>query len=76
MSSYPSGYTATTFKSAVFDNDAVRNTSLGTVDLLSFGSFDCRYYASDGNARRPAGVDHRAVPARLTISGPSSSTGT
>ena len=48
MSSYPSGYDATTFKNAVFDNDAVRNTSLGTVDLLSFGRFDCRYYASDG----------------------------
>ena len=40
--------TATQFKNAVFDNDTTRNTSLGTVDLFQLGSFDCRYYDSDG----------------------------
>jgi hypothetical protein len=49
MSSYPSGYTAATFKSALFDNNSTRDTSLGNVDLLGFGSFDCRYYDSGGN---------------------------
>jgi Tfp pilus assembly protein PilX len=49
MSTYPSGYTAATFKSALFDNDSTMNTSLGTVDLLDFGSFDCRYYDSSGD---------------------------
>ena len=45
MSSYPSGYTASTFKSALFDNNStMRIPSLGTVDFLNFGSFDCRYY--------------------------------
>ena len=34
VSTYPSGYTATQFKNAVFDSDTTRNTSLGTVDLL------------------------------------------
>jgi Tfp pilus assembly protein PilX len=48
-STYPSGYTAATFKSALFDNNSTRDTSLGNVDLLGFGSFDCRYYDSDGN---------------------------
>ena len=48
MSSYPSGYNATTFKNAIFDNDTTRNTSLGNLDIFQFGSFDCRYYASDG----------------------------
>jgi hypothetical protein len=49
MSSYPSGYTAATFKSALFDNDSTMNNSLGTVDFLNFGSFDCRYYNSSGD---------------------------
>ena len=48
VSTYPSGYTATQFKNAVFDTDTTRNTSLAAVDLLAFGSFDCRYYESDG----------------------------
>ena len=48
MSSYPTGYDATTFKNAIFDNNSTRDTSLGNVDLLAFGSFDCRYYSSDG----------------------------
>jgi len=49
MSTYPSGYTAATFKSALFDNDSTMNNSRGTIDFLSFGSFDCRYYDSGGN---------------------------
>jgi hypothetical protein len=49
MSSYPTGYDATTFRHALFDNNSTRDTSLGDVDLLSFGSFDCRYYDSSGN---------------------------
>ena len=49
MSTYPSGYTASTFKSALFDNNSTMDTSLGTLDFLNFGSFDCRYYASNGN---------------------------
>jgi Tfp pilus assembly protein PilX len=49
QSTYPSGYTAATFKSALFDNNSTRDTSLGNVDLLGFGSFDCRYYDSSGN---------------------------
>jgi len=49
MSTYPSGYTATTFKSALFDNDSTMNTSLGTINILNFGSFDCRYYTSSGD---------------------------
>ena len=49
MSTYPSGYTAATFKSALFDNDSTMNNSLATVDFLNFGSFDCRYYDSSGN---------------------------
>jgi hypothetical protein len=49
MSTYPSGYTAATFKSALFDNDSTMNGSIGTVDFLNFGSFDCRYYSSSGN---------------------------
>jgi hypothetical protein len=48
-STYPSGYTASTFKSALFDNNSTRDTSLGTVDFLNFGSFDCRYYDSSGS---------------------------
>jgi hypothetical protein len=51
VSTYPSGYTASTFKSALFDNNATRDASLGTIDFLSkFGTsnFDCRYYGSDG----------------------------
>ena len=48
VSTYPSGYTATQFKNAVFDTDTTRNTSLSSVDLLALGSFDCRYYESDG----------------------------
>jgi Tfp pilus assembly protein PilX len=48
MSTYPSGYTASTFKAAIFDNNSTMNTSLGTLDFLNFGSFDCRYYANDG----------------------------
>ena len=48
-STYPSGYTASTFKSALFDNDSTMNNSLGTVDFLNFGSFDCRYYDSNGD---------------------------
>jgi Tfp pilus assembly protein PilX len=48
VSTYPSGYTATTFKNALFDGDGTRNTSVGTVDLLAFGNFDCRYYGSNG----------------------------
>ena len=47
-SAYPAGYTAATFKSAVFDgNYPAMNGSVGTLDFLNFGSFDCRYY--DGN---------------------------
>jgi hypothetical protein len=49
MSSYPTGYTAATFKSALFDNNSTMNASLGSVDFLSFGSFDCRYYNSSGD---------------------------
>jgi Tfp pilus assembly protein PilX len=49
MSTYPSGYTAATFKSALFDNDSTMNNSRGTVDFLAFGSFDCRYYDSSGD---------------------------
>jgi Tfp pilus assembly protein PilX len=49
QSTYPSGYTASTFKSALFDNDSTMNNSLGTVDFLNFGSFDCRYYDSNGD---------------------------
>jgi Tfp pilus assembly protein PilX len=49
MSTYPSGYNAATFKSALFDNDSTMNNSLGTVDFLNFASFDCRYYDSSGN---------------------------
>ena len=48
MSTYPSGYTAATFKSALFDNNSTMNNSLGTVDFLNFASFDCRYYDSSG----------------------------
>jgi Tfp pilus assembly protein PilX len=47
-STYPTGYTAATFKSALFDgNYPAMDGSAGTVDFLNFGSFDCRYY--DGN---------------------------
>jgi hypothetical protein len=49
MSTYPTGYTAATFKSALFDNDSTMNNSRGTVDFLTFGSFDCRYYNSSGD---------------------------
>jgi hypothetical protein len=49
MSTYPSGYTASTFRSALFDNNSTMNTSLGTVDFLNFGAFDCRYYDSSGD---------------------------
>jgi Tfp pilus assembly protein PilX len=50
MSTYPSGYASlSAFNSALFDNNSTMNTSLGTVDLLGFGSFDCRYYDSSGN---------------------------
>lgn len=49
MSTYPSGYTASTFRSALFDNDSTMNSSLGTIDFLNFGSFDCRYYNSSGD---------------------------
>jgi hypothetical protein len=49
MSTYPSGYTAATFKSALFDNDSTMNGSLGTIDFLNFSSFDCRYYNSSGD---------------------------
>jgi hypothetical protein len=53
VSTYPSGYTASTFKSALFDSNATMDNppSLGTMDFLSkFGtsSYDCRYYGSDG----------------------------
>ena len=50
MSTYPSGYTASTFKSALFDNNSTMSNppSLGSVDFLTFGSFDCRYYNSSG----------------------------
>lgn len=51
MSTYPSGYTASTFKSALFDNNSTMSNppSLGSVDFLDFGSFDCRYYNSSGD---------------------------
>jgi hypothetical protein len=49
QSVYPSGYTAATFKSALFDNDSTLNASRGNVDFFQFGSFDCRYYDSGGN---------------------------
>ena len=51
MSTYPSGYTASTFKSALFDNNSTMSNppSLGSVDFLNFGSFDCRYYDSNGD---------------------------
>ncbi len=49
MSSYPSGYDASTFKAALFDNNSTMNTSLGTINFLSFASFDCRYYNSSGD---------------------------
>jgi hypothetical protein len=48
MSTYPSGYTASTFKAALFDGDSTMNNSLGTVNFLNFAAFDCRYYDSDG----------------------------
>jgi Tfp pilus assembly protein PilX len=48
VSTYPSGYTAAQFRSAIFDTDTTRNTSLTSVDLLALGSFDCRYYGTDG----------------------------
>lgn len=51
QSTYPSGYTASTFKSAFFDNNSTRDGSLGTVSPLNFGSFDCRYYDSSGNLK-------------------------
>jgi Tfp pilus assembly protein PilX len=49
---YPSGWTAATFRSALFDNNSTRDTSLGTLDPLSAfgtGSFDCRWYDGAGN---------------------------
>ena len=49
MSTYPSGYNASSFKSALFDNNSTMNASLGSVDFLNFGSFDCRYYDTNGN---------------------------
>ena len=53
-STYPSGWTATQFKNTVLDGDGVRNTSVGTIDILGLvggpaGNFDCRYYNSSGN---------------------------
>jgi hypothetical protein len=47
VSTYPSGWTATTFRQNLLDNNTTRNTSLGSVTLLS-NSFDCRLYAADG----------------------------
>jgi len=49
MSTYPSGYTASTFDAALFDGNSTMDNSLGTVDFLNFGAFDCRYYESDGS---------------------------
>jgi hypothetical protein len=68
MSSYPSGYTAATFKSALFDNDSTRNGSLGTVDFLNFGSFDCRYYDTSGTLVGRLGWQPGS-PGTLTILG-------
>jgi hypothetical protein len=51
QSTYPSGYTAATFKSALFDNNSTMDGSRGTVSLLNFGSFDCRYYDSSGTLK-------------------------
>jgi Tfp pilus assembly protein PilX len=49
MSSYPSGYTASTFDAALFDGNSTMDKSLGTIDFLNFSAFDCRYYESDGS---------------------------
>jgi Tfp pilus assembly protein PilX len=48
VSTYPSGMTAAQFKSAVLDGNSTRDTSVGTVDLLALGNFDCRWYDTDG----------------------------
>jgi hypothetical protein len=45
-STYPTGYNASSFKSALFDSNSTLSNppSLGTIDFLNFSSFDCRYY--------------------------------
>jgi hypothetical protein len=56
VSTYPSGWTATTFRQRVLDSNTTRDTSLGSVTLLHLdpsnvvanNSFDCRLYAADG----------------------------
>jgi hypothetical protein len=60
-STYPLGWTATQFKNAVLDNDATRNTSIGTVRPLALvnqasgaaatlaNSFDCKSFDGSGN---------------------------
>jgi Tfp pilus assembly protein PilX len=67
-STYPSGYTASTFKSALFDNNSTMNTSLGTVSFLNFASFDCRYYDSSGNLKGRL-MWQTGTPGTLTILG-------
>jgi Tfp pilus assembly protein PilX len=52
VSTYPSGYTAAQFKSALFDNNSSMNNSLGSIDpttMFGTSSWDCRYYDSSGN---------------------------
>jgi Tfp pilus assembly protein PilX len=70
-STYPSGYTAATFKNALFDGNSTMDRSLGTFDpLTKFGtsSFDCRYYNSDGTLAGRLAWNY-GNPGTLTILG-------
>jgi hypothetical protein len=71
VSTYPTGYTASTFSAALFDNNSTMDRSLGTFDFLSkFGtsSWDCRYYDSSGNLQGRLAWTYGS-PGTLTISG-------
>ena len=48
MSSYPSGYTADSVQERHVRQRRHPEHERGTVDLLAFANFDCRYYGSDG----------------------------
>jgi len=74
MSSYPTGWTASYFKSHVLDNNSTRDTSVGSVNLLrlvdysSASNFDCRYYDSSGNLQGRLAWTYGS-PGTLIISG-------
>jgi hypothetical protein len=71
VSTYPTGYTAAQFRSALFDGNSTRDTSLGSIDpTTKFGtsSWDCRYYDSSGNLVGRLAWTYGS-PGSLTITG-------